>query len=313
MADTIDRLQPNPKRPATVPRAGVRATGRDWLRLLRPVQWSKNAVVLAAVVFARIATEPVSLTRAIMALIAFCLVSSAMYIFNDWQDIERDRHHPIKRTRPLASGAITARAALIAGAVLALSSFVLAWMVTPLLAAVVGCYAALITAYTLYLKRVVIIDVFVIAGGFLLRAVAGAVAVNVPISAWLMLCTVLLALFLGFCKRRNEMMTLQGSALLHRDALRGYTPQILDQFILLTASSTIMAYAMYTFTSTYVPENDTMMITVPIVAFAMFRYLYLVYARKLGGAPESLLFRDLPLLGAVVLWGLSVMVIFWLQ
>jgi hypothetical protein len=128
-----------------------------------------------------------------------------------------------------------------------------------------------------------------------------------------MLCTVLLALFLCFCKRRNEMLTLQATATLHRDVLRGYTPAILDQFILLTASTTIMAYAMYTFTSTYVPEDDTMMITVPIVAFAMFRYLYLVYVRKLGGAPESLLFRDLPLLCAVVLWGVSVLVIFWLQ
>jgi 4-hydroxybenzoate polyprenyltransferase len=313
MVDAIDRSGPNRLESVNSQQAGGMAVVRSWLRLLRPVQWSKNAVVLAAVVFARMATEPAPLIHAVVALIAFCLISSAMYIYNDWQDIERDRHHPIKQHRPLASGAIAPRAALSVAAVLSVTSFVLAWAVTPLLALVIGIYAALMTAYTLYLKRVVIIDVFVIAGGFLLRAVAGAVAVDVPISAWLMLCTVLLALFLGFCKRRNEMLTLQETAVLHRHALRGYTPQILDQFILLTASSTIMAYAMYSFTSTYVPENDTMMITVPIVAFAMFRYLYLAYVRRLGGAPESLLFRDLPLLGAVLLWGITVMVIFWLQ
>jgi 4-hydroxybenzoate polyprenyltransferase len=313
MMDAVDRSHPGQREPMNAHRAGVMGGARTWLRLLRPVQWSKNAVVLAAVVFARMATEPASLMHAVVALVAFCLISSAMYIYNDWRDIERDRHHPIKQHRPLASGDIAPRLALLVAAVLAAASLALAWTVAPLLVLVIGIYAALMTAYTLYLKRVVIIDVFVIAGGFLLRAVAGAVAVDVPISAWLMLCTVLLALFLGFCKRRNEMLTLQETAPLHRLALRGYTPQILDQFILLTASSTIMAYAMYSFTSTYVPENDTMMITVPIVAFAMFRYFYLVYVRKLGGAPESLLFRDAALLGAVMLWGLTVMVIFWLQ
>jgi len=258
------------------------------------------------------ASDPVSLLEAITAVIAFCLISSAMYIVNDWRDMERDRHHPLKRRRPLASGVIEARRALNVAVVLGTSALVLGWVVTPWLALVLGVYVLLMSAYTLWLKRIVIIDVFVIAGGFLLRAVAGGVAVHVPISAWLMLCTLLLALFLGFCKRRNEMLTLQDSASLHRVALRGYTPQILDQFILLTAATTIMAYAMYTFTSAYVPKNDAMMVTVPIVAFAIFRYLYLVYVRKLGGAPEALLFRDLPLLSAVLLWGVSVLVVFWM-
>jgi 4-hydroxybenzoate polyprenyltransferase len=168
------------------------------------------------------------------------------------------------------------------------------------------------TAYSLSLKRVVIIDVFIIGAGFLLRAIAGGAAVQVSISAWLMLCTVLLALFLGFCKRRNEMMTLEHRAELHRSSLRGYTPQILDHFILLTASSTIMAYSMYSFTAESVPTNHAMMITIPIVAFALFRYLFLVYGRSLGGAPEILLFRDLPLAGAILLWGVTVLLVFWM-
>jgi 4-hydroxybenzoate polyprenyltransferase len=294
-------------------RAGRRVVARAWVRLLRPAQWSKNAVVLAPVVFARIATHPGAVTQAIVAMVAFCLISSAMYIFNDWEDIERDRHHPVKRFRPLALGTIHPRQALSVAVALACVSLVLAWAVTPALSGILAAYAALIIAYTFYLKRLIIIDVFAIAGGFLLRAVGGAVAVGVPISAWLMLCTVLLALFLGFCKRRNELVTLQASAALHRNALEGYTPLILDQFIVVTATSTILAYAMYTFTSITVPNDDSMVYTVPIVAFAMLRYLFLVYVRRLGGAPEVLLFRDPPLLGSILLWGMTVMLILWLR
>jgi 4-hydroxybenzoate polyprenyltransferase len=294
-------------------RAGRRVVARAWVRLLRPAQWSKNAVVLAPVVFARIATHPGAVTQAIVAMVAFCLISSAMYIFNDWEDIERDRHHPVKRFRPLALGTIHPRQALSLAVALACVSLVLAWAVTPALSGILAAYAALIIAYTFYLKRLIIIDVFAIAGGFLLRAVGGAVAVGVPISAWLMLCTVLLALFLGFCKRRNELVTLQASAALHRNALEGYTPLILDQFIVVTATSTILAYAMYTFTSITVPNDDSMVYTVPLVAFAMLRYLFLVYVRRLGGAPEVLLFRDPPLLGSILLWGMTVMLILWLR
>src|SRR5690606_26568667 len=172
-------------------------------------------------------------------------------------------------------------------------------------------YALLMTAYTLRLKEIMIFDVFVIAAGFLLRAIAGGVAVDVPISTWLMLCTMLLALFLGFAKRRNELTTLDKDAALHRTSLRGYTTEILDQFIVISAGSAVMAYAMYTFSAETVPESGVMMITVPIVIFAMFRYLYLVYVRRLGGAPEILLFRDMPLLGSIIVWGITVFAIVW--
>ena len=282
-----------------------------WVRILRPMQWPKNAVVLAALVFGRVYGDVSHVAAAAGAMIVFCLMSSAGYIVNDFIDMDRDRHHPLKRSRPLASGAIAPRSALGLSAVLALVALALAWAISPWLLLVIAGYAALMSAYSLKLKQIVIIDVFVIGAGFLLRALAGGAAVEVSISAWLMLCTVLLALFLGFCKRRNEIVTLEQQAGLHRSALRGYTSQILDQFILLTASSTIMAYSMYSFTAESVPTSHTMMITIPIVAFSLFRYLYLVYGRALGGAPEVLLFRDAPLAAAIGLWGVTVLGVFW--
>jgi 4-hydroxybenzoate polyprenyltransferase len=281
-----------------------------WIRLLRPVQWSKNSVVYAAMVFGHQSTFA-DLINATVAFIAFCALSSATYIFNDWSDIERDRHHPVKRFRPLAAGEICPRRAAVAGVALLVAAFAISLPVSPWLMLVLLGYAALMAAYTHWLKRVMILDVFVIAAGFLLRAIAGGVAVNVPISSWLMLCTMLLALFLGFCKRRNELTTLDKDAALHRTSLRGYTTEVLDQFILITAASSVMAYAMYTFSAETVPESGVMMVTVPIVIFALFRYLHLVYARRLGGAPEVLLFRDRPLLGSIIVWALTVLLIVW--
>jgi 4-hydroxybenzoate polyprenyltransferase len=281
-----------------------------WIRLLRPVQWAKNSVVFAALIFGR-QSDPGDLLNASLAFIAFCAISSATYIFNDWSDIERDRHHPVKRFRPLASGEVQPGAAAVLGVALALFGVVVSVLVTPWLTLVLGGYAGLMSAYTIWLKQVMILDVFVISAGFLLRAIAGGVAVGIPVSTWLMLCTMLLALFLGFCKRRNELTTLDKDAALHRTSLRGYTIEILDQFIVISAASSVMAYAMYTFSAETVPESGIMMITVPIVIFALFRYLYLVYVRRLGGAPEILLFRDRPLLTSIVVWGLTVFGIVW--
>lgn len=283
-----------------------------WVRLIRPIQWSKNAVVLAALVFGHAWSDPVNIPRALVAMLAFCLISSAGYIVNDWLDTERDRHHPVKRNRPLASGAIPVNQALGLALLLLVASLALALAVSPLLALVIATYGVLMAGYSVWLKHVVILDVFVIASGFLLRAFAGGVAVGVRISPWLMLCTVLLALFLGFSKRRSEMIMLDEAAVRHRRALSGYTPQILDLFILLAASSTLIAYSIYTFTAESVPPSGAMMVTIPIVAFALFRYLYLVYGRAQGGAPEVLLFRDRPLFGAIVLWAGAVAGVFWL-
>jgi 4-hydroxybenzoate polyprenyltransferase len=289
---------------------GPTLRSNPWLRLLRPVQWTKNSVVFAALVFGRQSGFD-DLLHATMAFIAFCAISSATYIFNDWSDVERDRVHPVKRFRPLAAGELRPAPALVLAAILAIVALSISLAVTPWLSTVLAAYGLLMLAYTFLLKQVMILDVFVIAAGFLLRAIAGAAAVDVPISTWLMLCTMLLALFLGFCKRRNELTTLDAEAALHRTSLRGYTVETLDQFIVISAASSVMAYAMYTFSADTVPDNGIMMITVPIVIFAMFRYLYLVYIRRLGGAPEILLFRDRPLLGSIIVWGITAFSIVW--
>lgn len=283
-----------------------------WLRLLRPLQWTKNAVVLAPLVFSREFDTPGTVLAALGALIAFCLMSSSTYIVNDWLDIERDRHHPVKQSRPLASGRIAVGPALSLAVLLAAASLLLGAAVSGWLVVVLASYGALMTSYSIWLKHIVIVDVVVIAVGFLLRAVAGGVAIGVTLSIWLMVCAVLLALFLGFCKRRNESVTLEDAAIQHRASLRGYSSRLLDVVIVVSAAATIVAYLMYTLTAESVPENGAMVITVPVVAFAMLRYLYLVYIRRQGGAPETLLFQDVPLLGAILFWGASVLTVFWL-
>jgi 4-hydroxybenzoate polyprenyltransferase len=265
--------------------------------------------VLAGLVFAEITSQPHAVLEAILALIAFVLASAAVYIANDLRDIEADRQHPLKRARPLAAGRIDPRRARWACAGLAATALALATVVTPVLTVIVAAYLALMLAYTAWLKRIPILDVTVIAIGFVLRAVGGAVAVAVPISPWLLLCAFLLALFLGFGKRRAELATLGTGAARHRIALRGYTAPLLDQLVRITAVSALVSYATYTVVSTSVPDNGSMLLTVPFVAFAIFRYLYLVYGRGLGGSPEHLLFRDRWLLGAVVLWGVLALVV----
>lgn len=275
---------------------------RTWIHLLRVPQWSKNAVVFAALVFGDPKVEH-AFWRAIAAFVAFCFISSAGYILNDRIDIEHDRIHPTKRNRPIASGAVTPQAGLIIAIALAVLGFVISWIVNPVLLLVMIGYAVLTTAYSLHLKNIALLDAFVIASGFLLRAVAGAAAVEVPVSAWLMLCTMLLALFLAFGKRRSELVRLNHDAIGHRSALSGYSVPLLDQLLVITAGCTIMAYSFYSFTSESVPSNGLMMLTVPFVIFAVFRYLLLVTRRGEGGAPEILLWRDWPLLASVVLWG----------
>ena len=274
---------------------------RTWFHLLRIPQWSKNAVVFAALVFGDPRIDH-ALWRSIAAFIAFCVISSAGYIFNDRVDISRDRIHPTKRNRPIASGDVSAQTGLVIALVLTAIGLVIAYLVNPVLLLVMICYALLTFAYSMKLKNIVLLDAFTIATGFLLRAVAGAAAVEVPVSPWLMLCTLLLALFLAFGKRRSELVRLQGDAAAHRAALSGYSVPLLDQLLVITAGSTIMAYSFYSFTSESVPQNGVMMLTVPFVMFAVFRYLLLVMRRGEGGTPELLLWRDKPLLVAVASW-----------
>lgn len=280
------------------------------LRALRPLQWTKNVILLAALVFDQKLFEPVFAGRALLAAVVFCAVSGAVYLVNDVRDAAADRLHPTKRRRPVAAGEVSPGRALIAAAVLFVGALLAAWAVRPpFILAAVG-YVALMVAYSLGLKRLVILDVFAIAAGFVLRAAAGAVAIDVVISPWLLLCTMLLALFIGFGKRRHELASLADAAG-HRANLGAYSLGLLDQLIGIAASATVMAYSFWTFDASSVPENHAMMLTIPFVVYAIFRYLYLVHRRELGSGPEQLLFADRPLFGAILSWGLASVLILY--
>lgn len=281
---------------------------RTWLSLLRFPQWSKNAVVFAALVFGdpQVAHAAV---RTIIAFLAFCLVSSAGYILNDLIDADLDRLHPAKRHRPIASGAVAPAVATAISALLLLSGLGAAFAVSMDVLVVLAGYALLSLAYSLRLKQIVLVDALAIALGFLLRAVAGAAAVEVPVSAWLMLCTVLLALFLAFAKRRSELVRLGENAASHRPVLAGYSLPMLNWLLIATAGATIAAYTLYSLTSSSVPSNGAMLLSALFVAFAVARYLLLVFRRGEGGNPELLLWRDWPLLVAIIGWAIAVVIV----
>lgn len=282
-------------------------------RTMRPRQWTKNVFVFAALVFdGKLGRLPL-VAQTMAAFVAFCLVSSVVYIINDVVDIEKDRAHPTKRWRPLASGQLSPRVALGAAAILAALALGGAFAWGSELGWVVLGYLALNLAYSFYLKRIVIIDVLSIAAGFVLRVVAGVVVVDVVrFSPWLYVCTTLLALLLGLGKRRHELTLLAGGATAHRAILDHYTIPFLDQLIGLVTSTTIIAYSLYTFSAPNLPPNDLMMVTIPFVIYGLFRYLYLIHVRGEGGAPDELLLRDLPLLASVALWGLAAIAILYL-
>jgi len=283
------------------------------LREMRLWQWSKNLVVLAGVIFAHEFTDMGQLGRALAATVAFGLLSSASYVFNDLRDLERDRLHPRKRLRPLAAGALSVgvgRGMMIALAGLGLA---LAFALGAPMGATASGYLLLNLAYTLVLKRLVLLDVMTIAIGFVLRAVAGIVALApMPeISPWLLVCTFFLALFLAVGKRRHERMTLTDEALQHRATLSEYPPALLDQLVPVVTAATIIGYAIYTISpaTSQHATGGRMVVTIPFVVYGIFRYLYLVYRAGHGGAPSELLFKDLPLLANVLLWGVTILII----
>jgi len=290
----------------------MQETALALLQAMRPLQWTKNGLVFAALVFDRKFTDFSTVMVSILAAICFCAASSTIYLINDVRDIERDQLHPRKRHRPIASGRITPRQALIAAAVLEIFSITVAVLISPAFALVILGYLVLMVAYTLELKQLAIIDVFAIAAGFVLRAAGGAIAIDVPVSPWLYACTMLLALLIGFGKRRSELASLGGAAVAHRPSLGEYTLVLLDQYLSILAASTVIAYSLYTFDAAAVPRNHAMMLTIPFVVYAIFRYLYLVQRSELGGAPEALLFADKPLLISIIGWGLASAIIIFL-
>lgn len=277
-----------------------------WLAL-RPKHWIKNAFVLAPLVFAGRLSDPGSATRAAVALAVFCALSSSVYLLNDVADREADRLHPKKRFRPIAAGDLAVLPAVLLAAALALGSLASAAALSPALAAVSALYLAQNLAYSFALKRVVILDVMLVAAGFLLRAWAGAVAVGVAMSEWLVLCTGLLALFLGFVKRRQEIASAPESTE-QRPILREYSLPFLDQVIAVVTGSVVTAYALYAFSEEVAAKLGTrhLGLTIPFVLFGIFRYLYLVHLRGEGENPTALVLSDRPLLLNVLLWGGSV-------
>lgn len=286
-------------------------------RLLRLKQWTKNAVVFAAFVFAlgdRHQDLSVwELWKVCLAAVAFCLVSSAVYVFNDLRDVAQDRLHPIKRHRPIASGAVGSGLAAVVAAVLLAAGLGGAWRVEPNLLAVLGGYLALQAAYTLKLKHIALVDVIVISLGFVLRALAGAVAIHVVISPWLLLCAMMLALFLGLCKRRHEAVNLAGQGT--REALDGYSERLLDLLITMIGAAALVCYSIYTLWPETVAKFGTPWLgaTIPFVIFGLFRYMDLVYRQDQGDRPEHILLTDGPLMADVALYGLAVLGILLLR
>jgi len=283
------------------------------VRSLRPKQRSQNLLVFSGLVFTYNLLNPGMLTRTILAFVAFCALSSAGYLWNDLRDIQADRLHPVKRRRPIASGQVPPALAAMIAVVLGVAGLTLALALgTPFLL-VASLYMLLTVTYSIWLKHLVLIDVFGISAGFVLRAVGGAVVIGVPVSPWLYVCTVLVSLFLGFGKRRNELELMESGAGGHRKNLEQYSVELLDQLILIVASVTIMAYSLYTFSAENLPRDHSMMLTIPLVLYGLFRYLYLVRVRHQGGAPEDLLLTDPGLLWTAISWvGLSLIVLYLL-
>jgi 4-hydroxybenzoate polyprenyltransferase len=276
----------------------------DFVRLMRPTQWSKNAVVFAALIFSKHLFDGESVLLVCIAFAVFCLMASGAYVMNDLRDCDRDRQHPIKKLRPLPSGRVRRGSAVALSSVLMVAGVAAALSLGGGFALLAVLYLALQFAYTFFLKEVVILDVMSIAAGFVIRAVAGGVVIDVPVSPWLIICTFLLMLFLGFSKRRHELTLLEGRATDHRASLREYSPYFLDQMISVVTASTVVAYAIYT-VSPEVREKlgtERLYLTIPFVLFGIFRYLYLVHQREEGGNPTQLLLTDRPLLADVLLW-----------
>lgn len=283
----------------------------DLLRSLRPTHWVKNTVVFAGVIFARHLEDPQDLLLAAGAFAVFCALASAVYLFNDIRDRQSDRAHPKKQSRPIASGTVSPKTAGITAFLLAAAGLVGAIPLGAGLFITALIYVALNVAYSLGLKHIPILDVMLVAAGFVVRAVAGALVIDVAISPWLVVCTSLLALFLGFGKRRWELVSLGGDATIHRAALAGYSVTLLDQLIAVTTASTVVAYALYTLApETQEKFGTTNLIwTLPFVVYGIFRYLYLIHGQQKGGNPTRLLLTDWPILVNVLLWLAAVVLV----
>ena len=294
-------------------REASRSTLQVLAASLRPEQWTKNLLVFAGLLFGGRLLEPSAGGAALTAFAVFCALSGGLYLVNDIWDREADRRHPLKQTRPVASGALPVRVAAGAAAALILGGLALAWIVAVELAAAAAAFVVLLLLYSVAFKHVVIVDVLSIAGAFVLRAVAGAVAVAVPIRPWLLICTILLALFLAFSKRRHELVLLGDDASSHRPILGEYSPYLLDQMIAVVSASTVIAYTVFATSSETAGRLGTtrLWMTIPFVLYGIFRYLYLMHQKRGGGSPAAMLLADRALLLCVALWAAAVVLLMY--
>ncbi len=274
------------------------------VKLARPVQWLKNGIILLALIFAGELTNPEKTEQALLAIAIFCLLSSAVYIFNDLVDREKDRRHPLKKDRPIASGRISIGTAVATIVILGNAGLAAAWLINMNFFVTAVIFLGLNLFYTLWLKHIVIVDVMCIALGFVVRAYAGAFAIDVPASKWMIINTLLLALFLGFGKRRHELIALEDGAAAHRRSLSNYSPYLLDQLMAVVTPSVLVMYMLYSFSSEVSIKLGTqnLFVTIPFVVYGLFRYLYLIHQEEKGGSPTRVLISDMPIMITVLLW-----------
>jgi len=282
------------------------------LKSMRPRQWLKNIFVFAALVFDRQLFSYRSFLTTSLAVLLFCLVSSLSYLINDLVDIEADRKHPKKQHRPLASGELTQKNAIIGVIILAVVVFPASFVLDLVFGLIISAYFLLMLAYSMVLKNIPLLDVMVIATGFVLRVAAGVVVIKIDmLSPWLFVATTFLALFIALGKRRAEMALLQDEAGNHRQVLQGYTKDFLDQLLTIVMSTTLMTYCLYTFSSPIASNNQSMMLTIPFVIYGLFRYLYLIRIKRIGGAPEEIVLTDRHMQITIALWSLTVILILY--
>jgi 4-hydroxybenzoate polyprenyltransferase len=280
---------------------------------MRPKQWSKNVIVFAGLFFAEDIFNPEKIKAALFAFAAFCLISSSGYLINDVVDREKDKLHPVKRNRPIAAGKLAWQTAIAFAVVFILLSLYASFSNNLTLGLIIVFYFALTFSYSLLLKRLIIVDVMIIASGFMLRAIGGTIAIEEPISSWLIICTIFLALFLALTKRRAEVMNLGDNAATVRKTLAGYNLSFLDQMINVVTAACLMAYALYTLDPATVEKFGTrnLMFTLPFVIYGLFRYLFLVHNRNLGEAPDVAILKDIPILLCIFLYAATVVAIIY--
>ena len=284
------------------------------LKAMRPRQWTKNGFVFFALIFDKQLFLPEPFFRTLQGFFLFCLISSAVYLFNDIADVEGDRQHPEKQHRPLASGALPLNLALGAAVVLSIITLLLGYLLEPAFAIILAIYLTINLLYSRWLKHVPILDVLIISSGFVLRVAAGVALITVErFSPWLYMITILFSLYIGLGKRRAEMNLLEQGAGSYRKVLDGYTIPLLDQYITIVSGMTIVAYSLYTFSAPNLPTNHTMMLTIPFVVYGIFRYLQLIQTGHVAGAPDEVALKDRPLQITMLLWGLAVIAVFYLS